>query len=81
MRRGTQHDYPIENIFNWGYIEIPLDWTPAQADEMVSILGRIEEQIWILYGDDLVDLACHEAPVDWEAELTVSDLAEDDIPF
>jgi type II secretory pathway predicted ATPase ExeA len=40
-----------------GYIRFHLDWTPAQANEMITILGHIEEQIWTLYGDDLVVIA------------------------
>ena len=81
MRRGTQHDYPIENIFNWGYIEIPLDWTPAQADEMVTIIGRIEERIWTLYGDDLVNLAQQQHYVGRDADDFDHPDDTEDLPF
>ena len=40
-----------------GIIEIPLHWTPQQADAVTEFLGLIDEAIWNLYGDDLVDLA------------------------
>ena len=85
MTRRIQHDYPIEILFDWspGQIEIPLDWTPAQADQMVTFLGHIEERIWTLYGDDLVELARYENLVQdqCEAELNAPSFIEDDIPF
>jgi len=85
MTRRIQRDYPIEILFDWkpGQMDIPLDWTPAQADDMVTILGRIEERIWTLYGDDLVDLARYDTVVQdqCDAELPVSSIIEDDIPF
>ena len=85
MSRRIQRDYPIETLFDWAKcaVEIPLDWTPAQADEMVTILGRIEERIWTLYGDDLVELARYENLVQdqCDAELPASSFIEDDIPF
>ena len=85
MSIRTQHDYPIEILFDWppGKIDIPLDWTPFQADNMVTILGHIEEQIWILYGDDLVELARQNLILEKQCEedLTSSTDIEDDIPF
>jgi hypothetical protein len=85
MTRRIQHDYPIEILFDWaqGPVDIPLDWTPAQADEMVTILGRIEERIWTLYGDDLVDLASYQNLVQdqCDPELNAPAFVEDDIPF
>ena len=86
MSSRIQHDYPIEILFDWnsGYIDIPLHWTPAQADEMVTILGRIEERIWTLYGDDLVDLAKAQVysghPSDCDPNSPY-DPDEEDIPF
>ena len=38
-------------------IEIPLHWTPEQADAITEFLAIIDEAIWNLYGDDLVNLA------------------------
>ena len=85
MNARFQRDYPIEILFDWspGKIEIPSDWTPFQADEMITTLELIEEKIWILYENDLMELARHELIVDeqFEDDLAPSTYIEDDIPF
>lgn len=85
MTRRIQHDYPIEILFDWakGAVEIPLDWTPLQADEMVTILGHIEERIWTLYGDDIVDLARAQTYVGHPSDCDPNSPydPDEDIPF
>jgi len=85
MNSRIQHDYPIEFLFDLKpeHIDIPLDWTPAQADEMVTILGWIEERIWYLYGGDLIYLARENANIDSSASSDDNSNGnfEDDIPF
>jgi hypothetical protein len=39
-----------------GVVQIPLDWTPEQARAVIEILGSIEEEIWSLYGDDIMKI-------------------------
>lgn len=86
MSNRIHHDYyPIDILLDWtpDHIIVPIDWTPTQADKIVTILGRIEEQIWTIYGDDLVELARHEATIEnqWKDELDAATIIEDDIPF
>ena len=86
MSSRIQHDYPIETLFDWkpNQLEIPPDWTPLQADKMVTILGQIDERIWDLYGDDLVDLAKAQTYVGHPSDCDPNspyDPDEEDIPF
>ena len=85
MTSRIQREYPIEILFDWKpeRVVIPLDWTPEQADKIVTILGRIDERIWTLYSDDLVNLARYENLLEnhLEADLKASANIEDDIPF
>jgi hypothetical protein len=57
MRTPSQHDYPIEILFDLtpGKIDIPLDWTVEQADRFVSTLANLEEAVWSLYGDAIIE--------------------------
>ena len=85
MTRRIKHDYPIEILFDWanGEIDIPLDWTPAQADQIVTILGQVDERIWALYGDDLVELARAQTYVGHSSDCDTDSPYEpdEDIPF
>jgi hypothetical protein len=84
MKRQKHHDYPIEVIFDWNpsHIIIPLDWTPAQAETAAAILNLIEEKIWTLFGDAIIEMEQRErvylSTVD-DSALTNS--LGDDIPF
>jgi hypothetical protein len=46
-------DLPIEDI----QIDIALDWSPVQALAAYEWLEHIRERIWLLYGDDIAQLA------------------------
>ncbi len=85
MTSRIKRDYSIEILFDWkpDLIAIPLDWTPEQAKEIVTILGCIDERIWTLYGDDLVNLARYENLQDDHPkdDLYPSSNIGDDIPF
>jgi hypothetical protein len=43
---------PIDDI----PIEIPLDWSPAQALAALEWLKRLRERVWLLYGQDIQEL-------------------------
>jgi len=85
MSARIDHDYPIEILFDCTpeQLDIPLDWTPLQADKIITTLGHIEERIWTLYGDDLVELARAQTyignPPDDNPHSPYN--PEDDIPF
>jgi len=66
-----------------GIIEIPLYWTPQQADAVTEFLGLIDEAIWNLYGDDLVNLAKQDTLIGnhCDNDLDHPREAEEDIPF
>lgn len=86
MRTPSQHDYVIEILFDLtpGKIDIPLDWTAEQADRFVTILGHLEETIWTLYGDDIIERYRIERLIERQLESDdVSGLSpdDDDIPF
>jgi len=57
MKTPSQHDYAIEILFDLtpGKFDVPLDWTAEQADRFVTILGHLEEAVWTLYGDAIID--------------------------
>jgi len=77
------HTHPFEILLdgNLAPTDIPLDWTPTQAETAVTILSQIEEQIWNVYGDDIVRLLKTD-PVDCSDFDTQNDtLEDDDIPF
>jgi hypothetical protein len=78
---NSKPDYPIELFLHWRaqQIHIPLDWTPLQADTVITTLGQIEERIWILYGDDLINLA--KAATYIRSPTDTDHDTDDDIPF
>ena len=84
MRTHSQHDYPLEIIFELtpGKVDIPLDWTVEQAGRFVTILGYLEEAVWILYGDDIIerDRAEHTEQFS-DSDDDTGPYADDDIPF
>jgi hypothetical protein len=85
MRTPSHHDYPIEILFELtpGKFDIPLDWTPEQADRFVTILGHLEEAVWILYGDDIIKWDRAERLIEQHFENDDNDdlYPDDDIPF
>ena len=85
MKTLSQHDYAIEILFDLtpGKIDIPLDWTTEQADHFVTILGHLEEAIWTLYGDAIIEKDRAERLIDahFESDDDTSLSPNDDIPF
>ena len=57
MRTLSQYDFPIEILFELtpGKIDIPLDWTIEQADRFVTTLAYLEDAVWSLYGDAIIE--------------------------
>ena len=85
MRTPSQHDYAIEILFDLtpGTFNIPLDWTTEQADRFVTILGHLEESVWSLYGEDIIERYRIERILEQlhdDDRNTVSS-QDDDIPF
>ena len=85
MRTPSQHDYAIEILFELtpGKFDIPLDWTTEQADRFVTILSHLEEAVWILYGDDIIerDQAHLIAKQLSDNDDDADPYTDDDIPF
>lgn len=85
MRTPSQHDYPIEILFDLtpGQIDIPLDWTAEQADLFVTILGHLEEEIWLLYGDAIIERYRAERLIEehFESDDHTCLSPDEDIPF
>ena len=85
MRTHSQHDYPLEIIFELtpGNFNIPLDWTVEQAGRFVTILALLEEAVWIIYGDDITerDRAERFTRKHPDNDDDRDPYAEDDLPF
>ena len=64
-------------------IQIPLDWTPEQAEAATELLGQIDEAIWTLYGDDLANLARKQNLIEKISDNDADSIydADDNIPF
>ena len=58
MKKQKHYDYPIEIIFDWNpsRIIIPRDWSSTKAEMAAAILNHIEERIWLLYGDAIIEM-------------------------
>ena len=88
MKCPKRRDYPIECIFYLSpdNILIPLDWTPRQAEKMVSIMQLLEEKIWSMYADPIIAVYLEDRIIDdherqdADPEIQQNHL-EDDIPF
>jgi hypothetical protein len=85
MRTPSQRDYALEILFKLtpGKFDIPLDWTVEQADRFVTILSHLEEAVWILYGDDIIDRDRAERPTEQLSDNhdDADPYADDEIPF
>ena len=66
-----------------GIIHLPLDWTPEQARAVIEIMGLLEEEIWSLYGDDIMYLIKSQRTASPPRIVIpgVDQNSEDDIPF
>lgn len=88
MKCPKRKDYPIECIFDLSPNNtiIPLDWTPRQAEKIVSIIQLLEEKIWSIYADPIIATYLEDHLIDEyerqyaEAE-SLHDRFDDDIPF
>ena len=85
MKTLSQHDYAIEILFDLvpEKIHIPLDWTTEQACHFVTILGHLEENIWSLYGDAIIEKDRTENLIEkhFESDDDTDLSPDDDIPF
>jgi hypothetical protein len=45
-------DLPIDDL----PVEIPLDWTAAQALAALDWLEQLRDRVWLLYADDIREL-------------------------
>ena len=85
MRTPSRHDYAIEILFDLkpGNFDIPLDWTTEQADRFVTILGHLEETVWSLYGEDIMERYRINRILDQlsENDGKTKPSTDDDIPF
>ena len=84
MKRQKHHDYPIEIIFDWNpsRIIIPLDWSLSKAETATEILNQIEEKIWNLYGDAIIEFEMQNRFLASTInDSDVIDSIDDDIPF
>lgn len=85
MRTPSQLDYALEVLFDLtpGNFDIPLDWTTEQADRFVTILGHLEESVWLLYGDEIIERYRLDRILDrlHDDDRNFSPAQDDDIPF
>jgi hypothetical protein len=83
MRTPSQHDYPIEILFDLtpGKIDIPLDWTVEQADRLVTILAHLQDDVWSLYGDAIMERDRAERLFDEHFNCDDSLSPDNDIPY
>lgn len=87
MKCQKRNEYPIECLFEFSpnNIVIPLDWTPEQAENIVSTMQLIEEKIWSIHGDIIIARYRENCLIDQHIEAEAQSqhvcLDEDDIPF
>lgn len=88
MNCPNRKDYPIECVFDLSTddIVIPLDWTPRQAEKIISTIQLLEEKIWSLYADPIIAIHLEDNFVDeYERQYAEDECQrerfEDDIPF
>ncbi len=84
MKKQKHYDYPIEIIFDWSpsQIVIPLDWSLSKAETAAEILRRIEEKIWTLYGDAIIEFDMQSRiKASTKDDSDVEDSFIDEIPF
>lgn len=83
MRTPSQLDYPIEILFDLtpGKIDIPLDWTVEQAVRFVTILAHLEDNVWSLYGDAIIERDRAERLFDEHFNYDDSISPHNDIPY
>jgi hypothetical protein len=85
MRTPSQYDDAIEILFDLtpGKIDIPLDWTTEQAEHFVTVLGHLEEAVWTLYGDAIIEKDRTENLIEkhFESDDDTDLSPDDDIPF
>lgn len=65
-------DLPIEDI----WVDIALDWSPAQALAAYEWLEVVRECIWLLYAEDIMRLLRDDA-----TPTTQPSCRDDDLPF
>ena len=51
-------EFPFEIILSWKahQLDFPLDWSPDTARAVLRTVAQIEEKIWSLYGDDIIEM-------------------------
>ena len=66
-----------------GNFVIPLDWTTEQTDQFITILGHLEETVWMLYGEDILERYRIDHILDQlsENDGNTNHASDDDIPF
>jgi hypothetical protein len=84
MRTPSKYDYPIEILFDLtpGKFDVPLDWTVEQAERFATILAHLEEAVWSLYGDAIIERDRTERLIDEHFESDDDTyLSSHDIPY
>jgi hypothetical protein len=76
--------FPIEIILTLKphQLDFPLDWTPENARVALRTLAQIEEKIWSLYGDDIIEMERRDRVYLSSApQNAAADPVVDDFPF
>ena len=76
--------FPIEIILTLkpNHLDFPLDWTPSKARAALRVLAQLEEKIWSLYGEDIIELERrNRIYISSLEKSTAADSDVDDIPF
>lgn len=77
-------EFPIEIILSWNtsQLDFPLDWTPETARVALRTLAQIEEKIWSLYGDDIIEMERRDRSYISSTPKTAAvETVGDDFPF
>ena len=75
--------FPVEIILclKPHQLDFPLDWTPENARNALRTLAQLEEKIWLLYGDDIIEMERRDRVYVSSAVSSADDSSGDDIPF
>ena len=74
--------FPVEIILSLKphQLDFPLDWTPENARDALHTLAQLEEKIWLLYGDDIIEMERRNRLYVSSSKNAV-DSDDDDFPF
>jgi hypothetical protein len=76
--------FPVEIILclKPHQLDFPLDWSPENARDALHTLAQLEENIWLLYGDDIIEMERRDRVyISSTQNSAAADPVGDDFPF